>query len=54
MNWYDSPDNLVILVRYLVNERGFTAADVVHVLESRWKWSREFDEALLHELGVRI
>jgi hypothetical protein len=39
--WHEHYENIVILCSYLASE-GFTAAELVRVLEKPWKWRAEF------------
>jgi len=46
MKWYEIHDNQIKLVRYLVRVHDFGGEDLLHVVESWWKWEPEYREAL--------
>lgn len=48
-SWYESLDNIVTLCRYLVGEHGFSADELLAVIEEPWHWREEFLAAIDEE-----
>ena len=43
--WYQTPANLELLGRYLMEECDFTLAEFLSILEKPWNWEMEFEKA---------
>jgi hypothetical protein len=44
-HWYQTPANLELLGRYLMEECDFTLAEFLPILEKPWNWEFEFEKA---------
>ena len=45
ISWWATPANLHTLCRYLVEELGFDADDLLGAIEKPWNWGDEFKAA---------
>lgn len=45
MKWYEIHDNFVLLCRYLVREKKYTAERLLEVVERPWRHEAEYHDA---------